>query len=368
MNHKKSLLIIDDDDDIRRSLAIIFRKKGYETEAVGTGRKAIARVQVKSFDLVLVDIKLPDMQGLDLIVPFKKIRPDMVIILITAYASLETAVRALDEGVSAYITKPLSVEEVLVIVRQALEKQDLVFEKRQMEREKIQLEKIGALGTLTAGIAHSMNNPMMGILNFIQYCIKHTAVDDKRYTVLQDAERATLDCIDIVRKLLIFSCIKPEEEEYTKTHCAVLITRVLGFFTYRIETEGVSVSVHDVEGTPEIWIKVSDIQQVFLNLIGNAFDAVKKKSRKQIYIDVCSRDDHVQITVADSGIGVAPENISKIFDPFFTTKPVGQGTGLGLSVSRGIVEDHGGTISCQSELDAGATFTIRLPTKRQAVN
>jgi len=135
MNEQESILIIDDDESTCRSLSLIFGKKGYETEAVGTGREALEKARGKLFNLALLDIRLPDVEGVTLLATLKEIHPDMVVIMATAYASLETAVQALNEGAAAYITKPLNMDEVLTAVQEALEKQRLVLENRRLYQE-----------------------------------------------------------------------------------------------------------------------------------------------------------------------------------------------------------------------------------------
>lgn len=132
MQEKESILIVDDDEGTCRSLTLIFSKKGYGTQTAGTGREAIEKAQGGLFNLALLDIKLPDMEGVELIAPLKEMHPDIVVIMMTAYASLETAVRALNEGASAYIYKPLNMDAVLAAVREALEKQRLIMENRRL--------------------------------------------------------------------------------------------------------------------------------------------------------------------------------------------------------------------------------------------
>ena len=229
----------------------------------------------------------------------------------------------------------------------------------------IQAEKVAALGTLTAGIAHELNNPMMGMLNFIQYCLKKMPEKGKLFEVLTDAEHETKRCIAIVNNLLTFSRIEKEgEEKYQKIKLASIFDRILRLLTYRIEKENVSIVKQIAENTPEIWIKPSNIQQVFLNLAGNALDALKESQKKEIRLDVRPRGEFVCVTVSDSGPGIDSEIFPKIFDPFFTTKSVGKGTGLGLSVSQSIVNSHGGEITCDSKVDNGSVFKILLPIER----
>ncbi len=133
MDEKETILIVDDDESTSRTLSLVFGRKGYDTETATTGQEAIEKAQERFFNLALLDIKLPDMEGVELLGPLKEMHPDMVMIMATAYASLETAVWALNEGASGYITKPLNMDEVLAVVREALEKQRLIEDKRQAE-------------------------------------------------------------------------------------------------------------------------------------------------------------------------------------------------------------------------------------------
>jgi PAS domain S-box-containing protein len=255
-------------------------------------------------------------------------------------------------------------EELLVRQKEEIEKAHAHL--RETTQMLVQAEKMSAVGTMVAGVSHELNNPMMGILNFIQYCLKYTPPEDKRYSVLQDAERETNRCIDIVKNLLTFSRMEKEgPEARQKEVCDAIFDRVFKLLSYRIEKQGVLITRHTAEETPAIWMKVNNIQQVFLNLIINSLDALKDRERKEIHIDTKPDGEFVQVTVADTGCGISPENIEKIFDPFFTTKPVGEGTGLGLSVCRSIIKEHGGEISCESKPGVGTRFRILLPIDRR---
>ena len=135
MDEKKSILIVDDDESTRRSLSLILGKKGYETETAGTGREALEKARQRFFNVALLDIKLPDVEGVELLMPLRKIHPDMIVFMITGYPSLETSVRTSLEGALAYITKPLNMDTVLTAVREALERQRLGMEKRKLYKE-----------------------------------------------------------------------------------------------------------------------------------------------------------------------------------------------------------------------------------------
>jgi two-component system CheB/CheR fusion protein len=229
----------------------------------------------------------------------------------------------------------------------------------------IQTEKMSALGTLVAGTAHELNNPIMGILNFVAHCVKHTSEDAPTYTVLQDIQHEAKRCAEIVRNLLTFSHVKRDDNEaYQKGSLTEILGQVLRLLCYRIEKQGVSVTQHIADDTPEIWMNPNNVQRLILNLIANALDALEDSPIRELNVEIRREGEFIQMTIADTGCGIAAEHLGSIFDPFFTTKPVGQGTGLGLSVCQGIVETHGGKITCESEPGVGAKFTILLPVEK----
>jgi two-component sensor histidine kinase/CheY-like chemotaxis protein len=135
MNEKESILVVDDDHSTCKILSLIFRRKGYDIETAHTGREAIEKSKTRFFNVALLDIKLPDMEGVELLAPLKELHPDMEIIMVTAHASLETAVYALNRGASLYITKPLNMEEVIPTIKEVLEKQRLVMENKRLLQE-----------------------------------------------------------------------------------------------------------------------------------------------------------------------------------------------------------------------------------------
>ncbi len=277
------------------------------------------------------------------------------------------------EGESAYlatlrdITERNRAEEKLQQAHEEL--QQAHRELRESQARLVQSEKMSAVGTLAAGLGHELNNPLMAMLNFSQYCLKHTSQDDRRYSVLRDIEHETMRCIAIVRNLLTFSHMEKENEEsYQKVSCATVLDRVLKLLSYRIEAQRVLVTQHTAEGTPDVPMVANKMQQVFLNILSNSLDALGEREKKEIRIDVRRQGGFVQVAIADTGCGIPPEKLTKVFDPFFTTKPAGQGTGLGLSTSCALVEAHAGEMTCESEPGGGTTVRVSLPVERRRGN
>ncbi len=226
----------------------------------------------------------------------------------------------------------------------------------------IQTEKLSSMGTMVAGVAHELNNPMTGIIQYTQFCLRRTDEDDRRYSVLKDIEQESRRCSDIIRNMLTFSRMEAEGEEgYQKDSIPAVVDRVLKLLAYRLRAENVTVTQHHQDDMPLVSMKINSIQQIFLNILGNAMDALQEKEDRSIRIESYADDGFVKINIIDNGPGISPAVLKKIFDPFYTTKTVGKGTGLGLSISQSICIQHGGRLECESEVGMGATFRIVLP-------
>ena len=226
-----------------------------------------------------------------------------------------------------------------------------------------QLEKMSAVGTLSAGIAHELNNPLMGILNFVQYCIKHTSQEDKRHAILEDAKHETLRCTELIQNLLSFSRLEeggPEDFVTEDLNVVPIVDEALKLLLYRIEKEKIRV-VRDKSVLVRASVNRNQIKQVLLNIVSNALDAMKTTQKKILEISIVMEENMFSIVITDTGTGISADSLVRIFDPFFTTKPVGQGTGLGLSICQNIVKKHSGEIKVSSEKGKGTTFDIRLP-------
>jgi len=184
---------------------------------------------------------------------------------------------------------------------------------------------------------------------------------------MEDAERETNRCIEIIRNLLIFARTGGDQGgSLEPVDCCEIFDRVLRLLNYR--TLGESVRVKKAYGgdVPKVPGNSNEIQQVFLNVMVNAFDAVAKSRNKEIEVGIQCSGDYVKVSVKDTGCGVPEELLSKIFDPFFTTKPVGKGTGVGLSVSLAIIRKLGGDIKCDSRPGEGTAISVYIPrTKKQ---
>ena len=242
------------------------------------------------------------------------------------------------------------------LVGVGLENNRLVDDARQAERQRLHAEKLATIGQLVAGLAHEINNPLAAAQNASELLLDQELADDVREgleVIHAESERAAL----IVRKLLDFS--RPHDVELQPIDVVDAIEASLSLRAYEHRVQDVTV-VRSFEPVPPVRADMHRLQQVFLNLIVNAEQAMSEPGRPRVLDIACRLTDMVEIRITDTGPGIPESDLDAIFDPFFTTKPVGQGTGLGLSVSYGIIRELGGTIKAVPHPD-GARFVIRLP-------
>ncbi|MBK7860835.1 MAG: HAMP domain-containing protein [Archangiaceae bacterium] len=228
----------------------------------------------------------------------------------------------------------------------------------QKNQQLVQSEKMSAIGELSAGLAHEVKNPMVGIVGFAQLGQESTSLDEAReYFALidSDAQRAN----GILQNLLEFA--RPPDVEQEVLEFNQVVQGAVRLTAHQLQLNGVRMHVEYADGLPKIRGNGNQLRQVLLNLLMNASQAMEGALEKHLYVQTKGGDAGAQVSVRDVGPGIAPEAQARIFEPFFTTKPRGKGTGLGLSVSRSIIEAHRGEIRVESELGKGATFFIRLP-------
>jgi two-component system NtrC family sensor kinase len=269
---------------------------------------------------------------------------------------------------------PLSKDEEMRVLQNTF--RDMIESLKERDRHRraeaenrlIQSEKQASVGRLAAGVAHEINNPLTGVLTFTRILQRNKDIGEKSQSHLQKIAESTVRVRKIVKGLLDFS--RQTELDKEPTDVNKLIRIVISAMENQALVKGVDITFNPGENLPMLTLDRSQFQSVLINLIINAFDAMEQGGSiiisTGISLSASDTDQKgIEITVADTGSGIPPDNLDKLFDPFFSTKEVGKGTGLGLSVSYGIVQRHGGTIRVQSEINRGSTFTIWIPMDEQ---
>jgi two-component system NtrC family sensor kinase len=233
-------------------------------------------------------------------------------------------------------------------------------DKRRLQAQLVQSEKMSAIGQLIAGVAHDLNNPLASVVGFSDFLSEAgeipPALAEPLAVIRQEAERAAT----IVRNLLSFA--RRQEGERGRQALGPLVESVLALMRNELMALRVDAALQVETDAPDVEVNANQIKQVFVNLLTNAAQAIAGTRRPgRVWITVKKWLDGVAVTVADDGPGMSEELAQRAFEPFFTTKPEGEGTGLGLSICQGILREHGGRITLDSSPGAGATFTVELP-------
>ena len=397
------LLIAEDDFVARGLLEKLLDTFGFETVTAEDGLAAWNAYRETDLRMVITDWDMPEMNGLDLC---KKIRADKskaytYVIIVTAKGNNTDAIEGLQAGADDYIVKPIDPAELKARIRTGQRILQLEDRYKKAGAQLMQSEKMASIGQLAAGVAHEINNPTgfvsSNLKSMLDYqkdlmpliaeyrslvaAVRHCLPDQplpreildrtERIAameaeadidfIMDDAIELIEDCREgaerikkIVQDLKDFAHPGESKAKFADLNRSIdsTLNVVWNELKYKANV------VKDYGDLPEVRCYPQQLNQVFMNLLVNAAQAIEKDG--EIRITTRADNGHVEIQIADTGVGIPGEHLSRVFDPFFTTKEVGKGTGLGLNVAYHIIEKHQGAISVDSRVGEGTTFTIRL--------
>lgn len=362
-----SVLVVDDNVDLADNLAELLGGAGYQVRCAATCAGAISEAEAGGFDVALVDLHLPDGDGNTLASRLKEHAPDGQVVLLTGFATLESAMQAVRAGACAYLVKPCAMEDVLLTVEQAMRQVRLHAEKRELSRRAVTAEKLAAVGTMTAGLSHEIRNPLNAAALQLE-------VLERRLSRLAAGEREGLEApLRLVKEEIrrldhilddFLQFARPRELSSRPVGLAGVIERTLDFLSGTFEHRRVRLE-RRIEGPAPIRGDEERIRQVLVNLCLNALEAVSEGGCVCVSCAVLppSRSaDHrgwVELRIDDDGPGIPAELRERIFEPFYTTKATG--SGLGLSIVHAVLTQHGGSIEAGVAPGGGTRMLVRLP-------
>lgn len=367
----RRLLIIDDEPAIRRLMALDLQEDGYQVFTAADGAQGLEIFQRRRPSLVLTDIKMPGMDGLEVLRRIKKSGQDCEVIVITGHGDLELAIRALRLQASDFITKPITPEALTVALERARERlrlkeqlrsytQELEHRVQEATRQVLEAERLAAVGQSVSALVHSLKNMLSGLKGGLYLVKQGLASGNREHTQSGVAmlERNLGRVSKLVRNLLSLS--KPRRLEPAPIEAGGLVREVLDCLAQEAERRGVSLEAGEPPAGVVVWGEHEALLDALMNLVSNAVDAAATVEGGRVRLEVIPAGDEVCFQVEDNGPGLDPEAEQHIFKGLFTTKGAA-GTGLGLMLTHKTAREHGGRVEYHNRPGKGASFRLVLP-------
>ena len=370
------ILVIDDEMGPRESLRMLLKPE-YNVSTADCVEAGIKLLKEKPPDTIVMDIRMPGMTGIDGLRRIREIDPHLSVIMLTGFGALETAKEALRLGANDYISKPFDAGEMREVIGRNVERtrvqrasDSAASEVKELNsrllKELAQKERLASLGQASAEFVHDLGNPLTIVWGYVQLLARKLEKTENGGTVENSTSIKELNIIEqnvrMCRDLLTMwqSYGSVEASPHKPISVSAIVREVIKGVGPMAAQNGIEIKTAICEDPCTLIGDSVQINRAIQNVLINALQA-SSDSKGTVSIDCTPGDFYVDIRVEDKGSGITPAQMSKIFDPYFTTKQGKSGTGLGLYITKKVVEDHNGSIKVDSVPDVGTTFTIRLP-------
>jgi signal transduction histidine kinase len=382
-----NVLLVDDEPSIRLTMGEFLRRAGYSVLIAADYDSAVTH-KPEDLDVAVIDINLPGKSGIQLLQKLSSARTYLPVIMITGEPNMSVIPEIIRAGAYDFIAKPITKDVLLNVVGRAAEKKRLTDDKSRLEQEikkyaeELELrvdertaelidthkrlvtqERIAALGRAAAQVAHEVKNPLAGLLLYSLHLKEKSSNFSESQTYLVDK------IIDTIRQLnnrvqQILGFARPVSLSLHSEDLNKIVADILELLRPQLEANQVEVRLSIGEQATHIMLDETSMRGALMNLLLNAIEAMPNGGMLSIAVN--QSDEMLQLEIADTGHGIAEDEVKKIFEPFFTTKE--QGLGLGMPYAKKIIDQHGGKISINSELGKGTRISIVLPTVQKEVD
>lgn len=357
-----SILLVDDEEKIVERLARILSSEGYGIDTCVSGEGAVAKCNGKQFDIVITDLNMPGISGFEVMEHINRTTPNTLILVLTGYASVDGAIRAIKLGAYDFIEKPIDATTLKLTLRRAAERVHLHRENVKNLKELESLNEIK--NEFLAVVSHDLRSPLSTISGYVNYLLKKGSLTESQEKYLSVIKDIANNLYSLVNELLDFSKIEAGAIQLNKekTDIIELVTSSINNLTILALDKNNTITFSNDLKDPVAFIDGMKIQQVINNLINNA---IKFTENGVINVRVYERDSCVIISVQDTGIGIRKKELARLFKQYTYFHKEGTrgeiGSGLGLIICKRFIELHGGELRAQSRIGKGSTFEFSLP-------
>ena len=370
------VLVIDDEMGPRESLRMLL-KPSYQVHTADSVEKGLQLLNEKKPDAIVMDIRMPGMTGIEGLRKIRQIDPHLSVIMLTGFGALETAKEALRLGANDYISKPFDAREMREVISRNVERtrlhrtsENAADEIKELNhrllQELAQKERLASLGQASAEFVHDIGNPLTIVWGYVQLLAKKLEDSDKGDNAKPTGSNKELEIIEqnvrLCRDLLTMwqSYGSVEAAPHKLISISEIVREVVKGVGGMAQENSVKLECDATADPCNLMGEAVQITRAIQNVIINAVQA-SAETHGTVTVGCVRKDFYVDVWVSDTGRGIKPEQMDKIFDPYFTTKVGKSGTGLGLYITKKVIEDHSGSIKVDSTPGEGTTFTIRLP-------
>ncbi len=371
------ILVIDDEVGPRESLRMLL-KPSYQVHTADCVEAGIRLLRERNPDAIVMDIRMPGMTGIEGLRKIREIDPHLSVIMLTGFGALETAKEALRLGANDYISKPFDAREMQDVIGRNVERtrvhrtsENAAAEIKELNsrllKELAQKERLASLGQASAEFVHDLGNPLTIVWGYVQLLAKKLEQSENgNGKTSAEGNGKELNIIEqnvrLCRELLTMwqSYGSVEASPHKPISVSEIVREIVKGAADMATQNNVELDQHICEDPCTLLGDSVQITRAIQNVIINGIQAAAEK-KKSVTVDCTQKDFYVDVKIEDTGSGIVPAQLSKIFDPYFTTKQGKSGTGLGLYITKKVVEDHNGSIKVDSTPNVGTTFTIRLP-------
>ncbi|MBN1642866.1 MAG: hybrid sensor histidine kinase/response regulator [Anaerolineae bacterium] len=376
METRGHILVIDDELGIRVGCERALRSEGYQVDTAADGEEGLQRIEENGYDLILLDVMMPGIGGIEMLERISILDPMIVCVVITGYATVELAVQAIKKGAYDFIAKPFDSETLLLTVNQGLEKRSLSLqaqrlaeleaEAHELARQKAALEHLDRVkSTFTLTVAHELRAPVAAIQSYLRLILDGYIAPEDQRKYLERAERRAEAQLELINDLLYLARlqdpdIQPEQEPVALDG---VLGDVLDAMTANAAQKRIEITSTVDPTIPVVNMNARHAKQLWTNLISNAIKYTPEGGAVQVSLHVQGKS--LVGAVSDTGMGIPADEVDLIFEEFYRSKAAKaqtqMGTGLGLAIVRRILQTYGGSIEVTSKPGEGSTFRFHLP-------
>jgi len=362
VQEQATVLVIDDERAMRDACCQALSRHGYKTETAENAETGLQRARQVKPDVVMVDLKMPGMGGMELLERIRDIDANIVSIVITGYATIESAVEAMKRNAYDFLPKPFTPDHLRIVIKRGLERRRLSIERAQLQQEKEIIKR-----NFVTLVSHQLRSPLTSVKQYFGVILGgfEGEVNGKQKEMIERAGKYIDDLLQLINDWLDMSRIEAGNitVRFKPVALAAVLSEILELLKPSAEAKKITLELNSRNGLPLVKGDRGSLKQAFTNLISNGINYNREGG--MVIVSVVEDIDDLVVEISDTGIGISQDNLNFIFDEFFRVKSKEtrsvSGSGLGLPIVKRIIEAHNGYVKVTSEPGKGSTFCILLP-------